>query len=381
MVSVSVARGIVLVFFFVSGAFTAVLGNIMYNTQSIGKHNIVKPFQKPWFQGWSMFLAMSVLIFDTPFSQACRCPTYKPGGPVRGIALLRTVAIPAMCDMFATVLQNIALLFLPPSVWQMTRGSILLFTALFSIFYRHHKLHIPDWLGVITTIGGITLVGVAAIVTDKTPKSSPGKMIMSMCLIVIAQGLQAFQTIIEEELLHDVDATENEIVSFEGLWGLFFSSFIMMPIAMIMPPNAGEGIYEDSIESFIMISNSYAIFFLVVGYMAAILIYNLTGMMVTSFSSAILRNIYEALRSAAVWLLSVIVYYISPSSGGGEKLTWPGSLLQLLGFCISILGSFIYNRVIKFPCCKEPEEEGQEEKQETIPPEVNEELINNEQNE
>jgi hypothetical protein len=71
-------------------------------------------------------------------------------------------------------------------------------------------------------------------------------------------------------------------------------------------------------------------------------------MMVTSFSSAIHRNIYEALRSISTWALSVIIYYAWPESGAGEKLSW-WSFLQAGGFVISIVGSFVYNRVVKLP--------------------------------
>ena len=340
---------ITLVSFFICGAFSAVLGNVLYNQKSIGLHNVLKPFRKPWFQGWSMFVAMSFLIFDTPWSNKCKCPEYSIGGTIRGWGLFRIVSIPALCDLFATVLQNIALLYLPPSVWQMTRGSILLFTALFAIFYRHKKLKAADWIGVITTIVGICIVGLSAVFNGKKSDTSIPMMIFSMILVIIAQGLQAFQTIVEEELLHDVDATENEIVSFEGLWGLFFSTFITLPIANIMPEDAGEGLFEHSYETFLMIKNSTPIILIIIVYMIAILGYNLTGMMVTSFSTAIHRNIYEALRSAAVWLLSVIVYKIAPTSGAGETITWM-SLLQLFGFSVSIFGSFIYNRVVYLPC-------------------------------
>ena len=98
-----------------------------------------------------------------------------------------------------------------------------------------------------------------------------------------------------------------------------------------------------------MLSHSYTLIILAIAYIIAIVGYNQTGMMVTSFSTAIHRNIYEALRSIAVWVLSAVVYYLFPNSGGGEPLNIM-SLIQLLGFAISILGSFIYNRVIKFPC-------------------------------
>ena len=145
-------------------------------------------------------------------------------------------------------------------------------------------------------------------------------------------------------------------MSFEGLWGLYFSSFITLPIASILPENLGEGLFENSIETAVMIYNSFTIVLLVVGYMISILGYNLTGMYVTSFSTAIHRNIYEALRSMAVWALSVIVYYLFPKSGGGEPINIL-SLLQLAGFAVSICGSFIYNRVIKLPFLKYEEDE------------------------
>jgi hypothetical protein len=244
----------------------------------------------------------------------------------------------------------------------MFRGSILLFTALLALCYRHQKLGFVDWLGVITTILGITIVGLSSVFRDhghdnasSTANAPWWRQLIAMLLIIIAQGLQAFQTIVEEELLHDVDATESEIVSFEGLWGLYFSTFLTMPVANIVPQEWGEGLFEQSLETFKMLFRSWQLGLLVIGYCAAILGLNQTGMMITSFSTAIHRNIYEALRSIAVWALSAIVYYIWPKSGAGEKLDW-WSFLQTFGFLVSIFGTFVYNRVVKFPCLYYPED-------------------------
>lgn len=348
-------KTITLVLFFTTGSFAAVLTNIIYNLSTAGFHNVIKPFQRPWFQGWCMFFGMSLLIFDTPFIKHCRCLPYKMGGVVQGWGLFRISSIPALCDLLATVFQNIAFLYLKPSIWQMMRGSILLFTALFAIFYRHKKLHVVDWMGVIITIVGITIVGISSIFNDSSDDSENLKdvsvkmQILAMFFIIIAQGLQAFQTIVEEELLHDVNATESEIVSYEGIWGLFFSTFIAMPIANLTPETAGDGIYENSLESFYMIFHSWRILVAEIFYIFIVICYNQTGMMITEFSTAIHRNIYEALRSMVVWMVSVIFYYAFPSLGAGEGLNLM-SLVQLLGFSVSILGSFIYNRVIKFKC-------------------------------
>jgi hypothetical protein len=347
-------KTVVLSVFFVCGACSSVLGNVLYTTKARGLHNRVIEFRKPWFQGWAMFVGMSFLIVDTPVWRTCRCPPYNTGGPVRGWGLYRLVAIPALCDLSATVLQSIALLYLIPSVWQMFRGSILLFTALFALCYRHQRLRAVDWAGVIVTIVGITVVGLSAILNGSDDGSSiqnasVGMKTLAMGLIIIAQALQAFQTIVEEQLLHDVDARESEVVAFEGFWGLFLQTFIAMPLANILPEDAGEGIFEHSIESFMMLFSSWKLVGLVIAYSVAIAGLNITGMIFTAISTAIHRNIYEALRSIAVWALSVIIYYCAPNSGAGEKLTlW--SLLEGFGFLLSIFGSFIYNRVVKLTC-------------------------------
>lgn len=300
---------------------------------------------------------MSLLIIDTACFKKCKCKPYHSGGTVQGWGLFRISSIPALCDLCASIFQNIAFLYLKPSIWQMMRGSILLFTAFFAIAYRHKKLFLVDWIGVITTIIGITIVGISSIFNGSDASAnlqdvSVKMQCLAMFLIIVAQGLQAFQTIIEEELLHDVNATESEIVSYEGLWGLYLCTLIAMPIANITPENAGEGIYENSIESFYMLSHSWQLWVAQILNIAIVICYNYTGMVITEFSTAIHRNIYEALRSMAVWVVSVIFYYAFPSLGAGEGLNMM-SLVQLLGFSISILGSFIYNRVLKLPCIRD----------------------------
>jgi hypothetical protein len=363
MVALDCFKAIVLTVFFICGAFCTVLGNIMYATKATGLHNRVIEFRKPWFQGWGMFLGMSFLIIDTPVFRTFRCPKYVPGQPARGWGLFRLVAIPACCDMTATILQDVALLYLIPSVWQIFRGSILLFTALFAICYRRQRLRAIDWTGVLVTIIGITIVGLSAVLNQSSGddssairNSSTGMRVLSMLLILIAQGLQAFQTIVEEQLLHDIDAAASEVVAFEGLWGLYLQTFITMPLANILPEDAGEGLFEQSIESFKMLFSSGRLAVLTVMLCFAIAGLNWSGMHLTSLSSAIHRNIYEALRSISVWALSVIVYYAWPDSGAGEKLDkW--SMLQGAGFIVSVLGSFIYNRVFGLPFFHYPEDD------------------------
>jgi drug/metabolite transporter (DMT)-like permease len=342
---------VVSILFFVCGAFEAVLSNIIFNTNSLDLHNRRRPFRRPWFMDWSMFVGMSIAIFRTPEVAHCECPKYVVGDKLRGWGLFRVVSIPALCDLFGTCLSNLALLSLKPSVWQIMRGSILLFTALLSVFYRHKRLKIVDWLGVIVTVIGIVIVGVSSILSERNsagPSHSVGLQVLSMFFILLSMGLQALQTVIEEELLQDIDATDAEVVAYEGLWGLYFATLVFLPLASILPENGGEGIYENWYDSWVMFARSPTIIGLWIGYVCATCGFNQSGMLVTAYTNAVNRTIYEALRTMAVWALSVIVYYLPLKCGGGEPLTLL-SLLEVAGFIVSIVGSFIYHRVIKIP--------------------------------
>jgi hypothetical protein len=99
-----------------------------------------------------------------------------------------------------------------------------------------------------------------------------------------------------------------------------------MPLANILPEDAGEGIFEHSIESLMMLFGSWK-FGIVLAFCVVIAGLNITGMILASIPAAIHRNIYDALRSIAAWALSVVIYYCAPDSGAGERLNiW--SLLE-----------------------------------------------------
>jgi hypothetical protein len=86
-------------------------------------------------------------------------------------------------------------------------------------------------------------------------------------------------------------------------------------------------------------------------YAAVILCYNLFGMFVTSYTSAVLRTILEGLRTACIWFANLLIYYIyvvnfNPSSDFGEWWNdW--SYLQLCGFLFLLLGMFVYNGIVR----------------------------------
>jgi drug/metabolite transporter (DMT)-like permease len=352
-----IEKVIIFIIFFIAGSWNTVFSNIIYHTKSIGFHNRVLDFRRPWFQTFSMFFAMMLPIFTSPIVRKCTCPTYT-GVKLRGWPLFRLTAVPAIGDLLGSIFENAALLYLAPSVWQMFRGAIIVFTALLSIFYRKKRLVPVDWFSIFVVIFGVVLVGVSAVAEEAPSEKHDvpmGKQLVAMVLVLFGQMLQSIRAIVEERILHDIDASPPEIIGFEGNWGVYVLVLIGLPLANILPESTGEGIYEDSLESFKMLFGSFKLGMLMVGYCAAVCCYNVSGLVLCGLTSALHRTIYDSLRSITTWVVSVLVYYAWPTSGAGEAVSW-WSLLRLFGFGTMVLGSLIYQRMIRIPFFKYPDE-------------------------
>merc|ERR1740138_1877740 len=129
--------------------------------------------------------------------------------------------------------------------------------------------------------------------------------------------------------------------------------FFVLPLVYILP-GSDAGSWENTIDSFTMLYNSGQLLFAWSLLFASCLIYNLSGIMITQYLTAVHRVICEAMRTLFVWVCALFVYYcIDASSGFGEALT-PGSKYQALGFGIVFVGQLLYGAVVRVPGLEYP---------------------------
>jgi hypothetical protein len=168
------------------------------------------------------------------------------------VALL---AIPASCDIAGTTLMNVGLLFVAASIYQMTRGALVLFVGLFSVLFLNRRLGIYKWFALFVVVGGVALVGVAGAL-EKHPKPAPSmvhlvqnqfKAVLSrrteeqappdlalqttigVLLIAAAQIFTATQFVVEESIMHKYSLEPLKAVGWEGFWG-----FVITAIGMVI---------------------------------------------------------------------------------------------------------------------------------------------------
>lgn len=143
------------------------------------------------------------------------------------------LALPSICDICGTTLMNMGLLLVAASIYQMTRGALVLFVGLFSVVFLHRRLHLFQWLSLIGVVLGVAVVGLAgAIWPDKPVTSSESDegglshaamAVIGVLLIAGAQIFTATQFVLEEWILENSPIAPINVVGWEGIFGFFFT--------------------------------------------------------------------------------------------------------------------------------------------------------------
>lgn len=107
----------------------------------------------------------------------------------------------------------------------------------------------------------------------------------------------------------DLDIPGVKIVGYEGVFGTIMMLGVMMPIAYFLPGPEGEGIHENTLDTLTMIGNSKALQTILAIDMAALLLYNMSGMAVTGHLGAVFRTVLETMRTLFVWLIDLLLFY------------------------------------------------------------------------
>ncbi|KAJ4459552.1 putative drug metabolite transporter superfamily [Paratrimastix pyriformis] len=259
-------------------------------------------------------------------------------------------AVPAALDLFSTFFINVGLLWIVASELQMLRSSIVIFTALLTITYRKRHLKRFEWVGVLVVFGGEVIVGVACILgTTGSPTGGPApwQAAVGIGVVVFAQFTQSLQAVIEEKLLHDLDAPPALLVGMQGAWGML-GTLLCMVVAYFLPGVEGQGLHEDTLDSLVMLARSVLLVGLLAAFTLCILGVNLAGMYITTVASALTRNILDPLCTLAIWLVNLFVHYVISPNYGEPWTIW--GWLELAGFMFLCAGMAVYNEMVRLRC-------------------------------
>lgn len=202
--------------------------------------------------------------------------------PLKGWKIV-LLALPACCDIAGTTLMNVGLLFVAASIYQMTRGALVLFVGLFSVLFLKKHLGPLKWASLFVVVLGVAVVGLAGALEQKIP-AVPGKenathhlqdssapfllhasrevyrqittaakehsaaqTVIGIFLIAGAQIFTASQFVIEENIMAKYELDPLATVGWEGVFG-FLVTLVGMAILHLAVgrTDAGRGGYFDA---------------------------------------------------------------------------------------------------------------------------------------
>eukprot|EP00823_Brevimastigomonas_motovehiculus_P001386 TRINITY_DN1190_c0_g3_i1.p1 TRINITY_DN1190_c0_g3~~TRINITY_DN1190_c0_g3_i1.p1 ORF type:complete len:508 (-),score=121.14 TRINITY_DN1190_c0_g3_i1:260-1783(-) len=270
-------------------------------------------------------------------------PTPQSGGLSSYLLFL----LPATCDLLGTTFGGIGLLYTYSSVWQMLRGSVIIFSAILSILFLGRKFNTARWVGMGIVTVGLALVGTAGLLGSHDDSYSAGEQIFGILMVILGQFIASCQMVVEETFLKKRNFAPAQVVGAEGTWGLVAMVFVVLPICFLIP-GGDNGSYEDGIEAVWMTGHSKNVGVNMLIYICSIAFYNFFSLSVQKKLSTIHRTLIDALRTIIVWAVNLFIYYEITEAYGESWSSW--SYLQVAGFALLFFGTLVYNELVKLPC-------------------------------
>lgn len=276
------------------------------------------------------------------------------------------LALPACCDIAGTTLMNVGLLFVAASIYQMTRGALVLFVGLFSVLFLHRKLYLYQWSALFIVVLGVAIVGLAGAIAPN-PQAQPEpktavqttllliraaaehlhatarapeavQTIIGVLMIAGAQIFTATQFVLEEWILENYALEPLKVVGWEGIFG-FIVTVIGMIVLHIAVGSTDKGRYGyfDTVEGWREVTHYRAVAVSSILIMISIGGFNFFGLSVTRSVSATARSTIDTCRTLFIWIVSLGL--------GWETFKW----LQILGFVLLVYGTFLFNDIVRAP--------------------------------
>ncbi|KAF9085137.1 hypothetical protein BGX29_002151 [Mortierella sp. GBA35] len=285
-------------------------------------------------------------------------------------ALVLLLWLPTLCDMTASTLMNVGLIYCAASVYQMLRGALVIFTGILSVIFLGRRLLAFEWFALFTIVAGIATVGLASVISktsndingDTEPDSDEAikaaKAILGIFLVLFAQIFTATQFVVEEKFLSGYQIAPLRAVGYEGLFGTI-SVLIAMPILHFTIGASNPGSYFDLNAGWEQIKTYPQIWVPAIIMLFSISSFNFFGISVTKTICATSRSTIDSCRTLFIWAISLYL--------GWEKFI----PLQVLGFAMLVYGTFVFNGVIEPHVCAPPK---------AIHPDEQRSLLNNNNN-
>eukprot|EP00727_Mastigamoeba_balamuthi_P010867 m51a1_g6402 hypothetical protein (411) ;mRNA; r:232769-234508 len=375
MSQMSLRNGLLELGMLLSGCINTISKKAQNNSYARGWHGLDHKFVHPWSQTLIMFLG-EALCMAAYLGQRSRSAKADPEAASSSVQRQSTSAlfhpiflVPTFLDLLGTSFGGVGLLYCTASVWQMLRGSIIVFTGVLSYVFLKRKMLPYKWVAITITVCGLVLVGLSGMLASAEPVDHSGSSSSSeeaqaasdssywqtaigISLILAGQLVGAVQMVVEEMFLKNKNFAPLHIVGMEGIYGSLAMAFVILPVLFLVPGDnpspMHHGSYDNAVDAVIQIAHNYGLAIYCVLYLCSIAFYNFFGLSVTKYLTCVHRTLIDACRTVFVWGWQLLTFYCINERFGEPWTKY--SPVQVGGFVLLVCGTLIYNGIVHLPC-------------------------------
>jgi len=109
-------------------------------------------------------------------------------------------------------------------------GAVIIFTGLLSTAFLGRLLKGREWLGMLTVVAGLSVVGASDFIFGSSGDASLNNIITGDLLIVLATIVTASQMVWEEKFVSKYNVPPLQAVGWEGIFGFITLSLLLIPM-------------------------------------------------------------------------------------------------------------------------------------------------------
>ncbi|OHS99401.1 hypothetical protein TRFO_34118 [Tritrichomonas foetus] len=321
-------------------------------------------FQKPW---WCTLVTFTGMALALPiYLGMCIKDRISGENKLKLVSELSfkdicEFAIPAISDLAEGIVSAVCIVFVGVSINSMMKSGTLVGVSLISRFMFKVHFAAYKWFFIVWVVIALTMVGCSGIISaEDSTTITTGRIWVAVIIILkfITQVGYAIKISYEEYFSQQKGYHPVMICGIEGCWSTAICAFICMPIVQHIPGTEGNGIREDTLDTFVMLGNNSQTLAMSIVIVCLGLVYNCVSTTLIGRTSAVIRTLMEAFRTFLIWIVQFILFYSFSSNdnlynyrmAGEEWAT--GSYVQLAGFILMTWALFGYNKLPKYPCFK-----------------------------
>eukprot|EP01055_Gregarina_sp_Pseudo9_P005909 Gregarina_sp_Pseudo_9__5908@NODE_938_length_2050_cov_20_491795_g880_i0_p1_GENE_NODE_938_length_2050_cov_20_491795_g880_i0NODE_938_length_2050_cov_20_491795_g880_i0_p1_ORF_typecomplete_len456_score87_61CRTlike/PF08627_10/9_4e30CRTlike/PF08627_10/37SLC35F/PF06027_12/7_6e27Nuc_sug_transp/PF04142_15/1_3e25Nuc_sug_transp/PF04142_15/1_4e03TPT/PF03151_16/1_3e16UAA/PF08449_11/1_8e15PUNUT/PF16913_5/2_3e07EamA/PF00892_20/4_4e05EamA/PF00892_20/3_3Mg_trans_NIPA/PF05653_14/3_2e03Mg_trans_NIPA/PF05653_14/0_00 len=204
---------------------------------------------------------------------------------------------PAPLDFIECALCNVATTITYASTVQMLHNFMVIASAVFSVAILRKPLKVHEWLGCTIVTAALILTGVPALTHPEAATANQELHWLGIIIAILSTCVHALQNIWEERLFLKGRMSSVLAVGIEGATGFAMSLVVLPLIHLTRIENLKAGFYQLSISKDLRSGMFW--------YSISSFANNATGVVVTKWTSGLLRCLFMSMRPPVVWAIEM----------------------------------------------------------------------------